>query len=398
MRYRLEILVVGRSREQLLMLQDLLGRQGDVNVKIRHVGNGHTDPLYDVDPLPDALVLVLSENWQAELSALMERRATERPPLLVIGHDGNVDLIRDAMRAGARDFFTPPISEEELRQSLQQLMRDKMSEASRRTAHLTAVINAKGGSGASMIAANLAHMLATSTSERRTALMDMDLQFGALPLYFNLTPRNGMVRALESVDSLDTVALEGYVQPHHSGLDLLASAPDELVSVADVPESRVELLLQVMSEAYDDIVVDLPRWIGGSTAMVLEHADRILIVLQQSVAHLRDAKRLISILRQEIHIGSPRITLVINRYDKRNAVGLPDIRDALPDQDIVTLPNDFRQVTQSINIGSPLPELAARAQVTRQLEKLSRRLREDTQHDDNRKSGGWSLFGLARRS
>ncbi|WP_156820462.1 AAA family ATPase [Thioalkalivibrio thiocyanodenitrificans] len=398
MRYRLEILVVGRSREQLLMLQDLLGRQGDVNVRIRHVGNGHTDPLYEVDPLPDALVLVLSENWHAELSALMERRATERPPLLVVGHDGNVDLIREAMRAGARDFFTPPISESELTQSLQKLMRDRMAEASRHTAHLTAVINAKGGSGASMIAANIAHLLAVTASDRRTALMDMDLQFGALPLYFNMTPRNGMVRALESVDSLDTMALEGYVQPHQSGLDLLASAPDELVSVADVPESRVELLLQVMSEAYDDIVVDLPRWIGGSTAMVLERADRVLVVLQQGVAHLRDAKRLIGILRQEIHISGPRIIIVVNRYDKRNAVSLRDIQDALPDQDIVTLPNDFRQVTQSINIGSPLPEHAARAPVTRELAKLSRRLHEDRPGDDGRKSGGWSLFGLGRRS
>lgn len=396
MRYRLDILVVGRSREQLELLRELLGRQGDVNVAVRHACNGHTDPLYDVQTLPDALVLALSENWQAELSALMERPASERPPLLVIGPAGNVDVIREAMRAGARDFFTLPIAEGELAQSLQQIMRDSMAQAVRRTAHLTAVINAKGGSGASMIAANLAHIMAT-TSERRTVLMDMDLQFGALPLYFNLTPRNGMVRALEVVDSLDAVALEGYVQPHDSGLDLLASAPDELVSIAEVPEARVELLLQVMSEVYDDIVVDLPRWLGGSTAAVLERADRILVVVEQSVAHLRDAKRLIGILQQEIHIGSPRITVVVNRYNKTSAVGLRDVRDALPDQKIVTLPNDFRHVAQSINVGSPLLESAARAQVTRDLLNLTRRLRDDFQHDA-RKGGGWSLFGWARQA
>ncbi|MFU8764552.1 MAG: nicotinamide mononucleotide transporter, partial [Haliea sp.] len=44
----------------------------------------------------------------------------------------------------------------------QKLMRDRMAEASRHTAHLTAVINAKGGSGASMIAANIAHLLAVT--------------------------------------------------------------------------------------------------------------------------------------------------------------------------------------------------------------------------------------------
>ncbi len=376
------------------MLRDLLGQQGDVNASVRHITNGHTDPLHDVHPLPDALVLVVSENWEAELSALSERPATERPPLLVIGHKGNVELIRVAMRAGARDFFTPPVAEDEIAGFLQQLARDRQAESARRTAHMTAVINAKGGSGASTVAANLAHILANS-SERRTALIDLDVQFGALPLYFNLTPRNGLVRALELVDSLDAVALEGYVQPHRSGLDLLASAPDELVSVADVPESRVELLLQVMGQAYDDLVVDLPRWISGSTAVVLEHADRILVVLEQSVAHLRDAKRLMSILRQELQIGGSRVTIVVNRYDKRSPVGLGDIREALPEQVIVTLPNDFRRVTESINVGSPLLELARKAPVTRDLVTLSRRLREDP-HQSSRKSSGWSLFGWTR--
>ena len=396
MRYRLEILVVGRSRSEIDRMQEMIGRQGDVNVASRHVSNGHTDPLHDVQALPDALVLLVSENWQAELGALMERPASQRPPLLVIGHGGNVDLIRDAMRAGARDFFSPPVDEDEITRFLEQLTRDKLAETSQRTARLTAVINAKGGSGASMVAANLAHILA-STADGRTALVDMDVQFGALPLYFNLTPRNGLVRALELVDSLDVVALEGYVQPHASGLDLLAAAPDEMISVAEVPEGRVEMLLQVMSQAYDDVVVDLPRWIGGATATVLEHADRIVIVLEQTVAHLRDAKRLMGILRQEIQIGASRITIVVNRYNKGAAVSLQDIREALPNQDILTLPNDFRRVTQSINVGTPLLELAPRAPVTRDLTALSRELREKPQGREGR-SSGWSLFGWGRRN
>ena len=396
MRYRLEILVVGRSREQLDTIEALVRQQGDVNVTTRHISNGHTDPLHDVHPLPDALVLVLSENWQAELSALTERSAAERPPLLLVGDKGNMDLMRLAMRAGARDLFTPPIAEEELEQFLQQLTRDKHAESSQRTAHLTAVINAKGGSGASLIAANLAHVLA-ATTERRTALLDMDVQFGALPLYFNLTPRNGLVRALELVETLDAVALEGYVQSHASGLDLLASAPEDMVSVADVPESRVELLLQVMNQAYDDVVVDLPRWIGGSTAAVLEHADRILVVLEQSLAHLRDAKRLMAILRQEIQIAGPRITIVVNRYDKRNSIGLGDLRDALPNQDIVTLPNDFQRATQSINVGTPLLEMARKASLTRELMTLAAALREESP-GGRKRSRGWSLFGLGGRA
>lgn len=394
MRNRLEILVSGRSREELDSLEAVLKQQDDVSVTLRNVVNGHADPLHDVHPLPDALVLVVSENWQAELSALTERPASERPPLLVVGQKGNEDLIRFAMRAGARDFFTPPVSGDEIAQFLRELMRDKLAESSRHRARLTAVVNAKGGSGASMIAANLAHGIVVSR-QRRVGLMDLDVQFGAMPLYFNLTPRNGLVRALELAETLDALALEGYVEAHSSGLELMASGSEDLLSIAEVPESRVDLLLQVMGHAYDDLVVDLPRWIGGASAVVLDCADRILLVVQQSVAHLRDAKRLMRILRQELHIGSARVTVVVNRYDRRNAVGLRDIQEAFPHQELATVSNDFRRVTHSINVGSPLLEHAPRAPVTRDLMKLSRYVSDDASAE-SRKPVRWSLFNWRR--
>lgn len=396
MRHGLEILVVGRSREELGRLQELLQEQGDVNVTTRYVSNGHTDPLHDVESVPDALILMVSGNWEAELSALTDRPSTERPPLLVIGDKANVDLIRCAMRAGARDFFSPPILDDEIKAFLHQIRRERETKSVGRTGHLTAVINAKGGSGASVIAANLAHILAV-TSDRRTVLVDMDIQFGALPLYFNLTPRNGLVRALELVETLDPVALEGYVQSHQSGLDVLASLPEDLASPSEIPESRMETLLGVLGRTYDNVIVDLPRWIGGSTGVVLERADRIYVVLQQGIAHLRDAKRLTGMLRREINISEARITVVLNRYDKRNAVTLRDIQEGLPKHEVVTLPNDFRTVAESVNAGTPLLDLARKAPVTRGLVTLSEGLNEYA-GSGSRKRGGWSLFGRGPRA
>ncbi|GGX82950.1 Flp pilus assembly protein [Litchfieldella qijiaojingensis] len=395
MRYRLEILLAGRVRDELGFLETLLRSQSDINVTTRVIVNGHADPLYGVSPLPDALVLLVSDHWEAELSALCERPAAERPPLLVVGPKGNVELIRVAMRAGARDFFSPPIDDGEITQFIRQLARDRLADPLRQAARLTAVVNAKGGSGASMVAANLAHILAER--DRRSVLMDLDVQFGSLPLYFNLSPRNGLVGALEAADSLDGVALEGYVQTHDSGLDLLASSPEDMVTIAEVPESRVELLLQVLAQSYDEVVVDLPRWISGPTAMVLERADRILVVMEQSVTHLRDAQRLRDILRHELHLSTASVMLVVNRYDKRNAVGLADIREALPGLPLLTLPNDFRRVSHSINVGVPLREAARKAPVTRKLVALAKALDDDPAQARETARGKWSLLGWARR-
>lgn len=395
MRYRLEILLAGRSREGLDILKTLLGDRGDVHVTTKVMINGHADPLGDLFPLPDAMVLMVSENWRSELAALIERPASARPPLLVIGERDNAELIRVALRAGARDFLSLPLEEGEVGQFIGQLLRDKCTESGRKAARLTAVINAKGGSGASMVAANLAHILGDSL-QKRAVLIDLDLQFGALPVYFNLTPRNGLVRALELVDSLDLMALEGYVLSHQSGLDLMASTPEDRVTIAEVPEERVEMLLKILGEAYEDIVVDLPRWVSGATAMTLENADHVLVVMEQGVAHLRDAQRLVSILRRELSVGDSQITVVVNRFSKNSPVSLKDIRSALTGLRLVTLPNDYKRVSQSINMGSPLFESAPGAPITGDLVKLARTL--GAREEQERSAGSrWSLFGWVRQ-
>jgi len=45
-----------------------------------------------------------------------------------------------------------------------------------------------------------------------------------------------------------------------------------------------------------------PRQIDHLTSTVLERSDRIFVVLQQSISHVRDANRLLGILRDELSI------------------------------------------------------------------------------------------------
>jgi pilus assembly protein CpaE len=278
---------------------------------------------------------------------------------------------------------------------LGQLLREKRTESSHKAARLTAVINAKGGSGASVIAANLAHILADSL-DKRTVLVDMDLQFGSLPLYFNLSPRAGLIRALELVDSLDLLALEGYVCSYQDGLDLLASTPDDRVTVADVPEERVEMLLKLLGEAYDDIIVDVPRWISGATAAVLEHADQVLVAMEQSVTHLRDAQHLVTVLRRELNLADSQLTVLVNRFNKSHPVSLKDIEGALPAVRVLTLPNDHKRVSQSINVGSPLMEFAAGAPISRRLQDIACSL-TDSEGQMRTRASRWGILNWARQ-
>jgi len=256
MRYPLEILLAGRSKPELEALEQLLDHHSGVKVSTRLINNGHTDPLYSIGTLPDVLIYVSSELWAEELAALGARPPSERPPTLVVGPAGDFTQFRMAMQAGARDFFTLPVSQEDLASALERISRDLKTETNRKTAKLTVVINAKGGSGASVVATNIAHINALD-SERRTLLVDLDLQFGALPVYLNLAPNNGLFQALHDVDKLDGLAIEGLVLKHPGGLRVLATSPDELVMPQEVPGPRVAALFELLAESYDEIIVDM---------------------------------------------------------------------------------------------------------------------------------------------
>lgn len=372
MKTRMKVLLAGRNAAQLQELEDALTNQPSLAVSKRLIANGHTDPLHNVMELPDTLIFATTAAWEEELKSLGERPPSERPPTVVIGINGNAAVMRMAMRVGARDYFIFPVPPAELFESLHRIERELRRSAAEEadSARLVAVINAKGGSGASTLAANLAHGMAHRIGQH-VALVDMDLQFGTLSSLFDLPPADGLVDAVTRVDSIDALALEGHMLKHKSGLHLLGNTPDQFIVPGEVDETRLHRLVDVLRSSYDHVIIDLPRQIDGVTGLVLEAADRVLMVVQQSVSHIQDAKQLIRFLTHYLGVSEQRITAVINRWDKRAPLSASDIEKALGVKDILCIPNDFTRVAESANLGIPLLESAPASPVSRAMVRLA---------------------------
>jgi len=374
-KYPLDILMAGRSRQELLELTEALEQYGGVDLTTRLIENGHSDPLYNVSKLPEILIYAIDGNDPEGLTALSDRSPAERPPTIVVGPDGDVAQFRAAMHAGARDYLTTPVVAAELTGALDRISQDLQSHRTRKSADLVVVMNAKGGSGASVISTNLAR-IDSAELERKTILVDMDMQFGSIPTYLNLMSNNGLIRALEDVDELDAVAVDGIVLKYKGGLRVLAASQEEMVLSEEIPQARIASLFRLLGDTYDEIVVDMPRHIDAITSLILQHADKIVLVLEASLAHVRDASRMLHILDNVLGLPRERIQIVVNRYDKSGSVRLPDIREALGFDDIFHLPSDFRRVNNSVNIGLPLIDSARGAPITRRIRELARSLRD----------------------
>lgn len=361
------LLISSRDATALRHLQGCCQRQPGLVVSTRLVTNGHTDPLFGLEQMPDLLLLRVSHLWREELAALLQRPAKERPPLLICGPLDDREGIRLAMQAGARDFLPEPVSEDELRDALARMMTESHTGAAS-GGKLIAVINAKGGSGATLLACNLAHQL--SSQGGSTLLLDLDLQFGSVAHYLDVHPSHSHLEVIQQIDELDGMALRGFSSHFSANLHVLGGRSGELCLAQDVRLEQLDSLLRLARSTYDWVVVDLPRQIDHLTGITLEQADRVYVVVQQSLSHLKDATRLVRILRDDLGVQGSRLQVVVNRYNKAAPVSLKDIVEALRCADVQKLPNDYAVVTESQNTGVPLALHAPRAPVTQALREL----------------------------
>ncbi len=373
MNHSIDVLLVSRKKEALDTLEQHL-RGADVSARRQLNTNGHVDPLHHIEKLPDVLILHLSHLWREELAALATRHLERRVAVIVVGASSDMGMMRLAMQAGARDLLPDPVVRTDLLEALDRVRRERQTHARSTQGTMAAFVNAQGGCGATLLACNVAHMLAAE-SKKRTALLDLGLQFGAAPLYLDLFPQRGVWQAMENLERLDEVALEGYFTKHASGLHVLSHGADEPIETRELSPAAVERLLDVALRGHDHLVVDLPRRVDGVLATVVQRSQQVVIVLQQSVTALRDATRLVQWLRTEGGVARDQLCLVVNRYDKGASISVADIQKALGCNEPVLVPNDFRLVSECINSGTPLLDQARGAAITKAVMSLQTRLR-----------------------
>jgi len=367
----LHLLISSRDAAALQHLQGICRRTPGLQVDTRLVSNGHTDPLYGLERQPDFLLLRVSHLWREELAALLQHPPHERPPLLVCGPLEEREGIRLAMQAGARDFLPEPVVAEELLATLGRMVMEARA-SSGSGGKLVAVINAKGGSGATLLACNLAHQL--SAKGGNTLLLDLDLQFGSVAHYLDVHPAHSHVEVLQQIGEMDGVALRGFCSHFSPSLHVLGGRENELCLPQDVQIEQLEALLKLARSTYDWVVGGSATADRPPTGITLEQADRVYIVVQQSLSHLKDAGRLARILRDELGVRGENLQVVVNRYDKAAPISLRDIGTALRCSELQKLPNDFAVVSQSQNTGAPLDQYAPRAPITLALQELSKDL------------------------
>ena len=252
-------------------------------------------------------------------------------PQIVAMKNVDLKLVRTLVREGVADVVELPFAAEEILQTVVAVLETlgKNSEQAVELAPVIAVTRAVGGSGATTIASHLAASLADDASHPRVCVFDLDIQSGRMSEVLGLSPRRTLSDLLEAGKRIDASLLQSVAERHASGVSVIA-APNEIIPIEAVKPEDLTRILDIARAEFDYVVLDLPSNLTNWTLNVLSKADSVVMVVEQTLASLRQARRRLDLFKT-LGLDHRLISIVVNKTEKKlfAAISLGDVEEAL---------------------------------------------------------------------
>ena len=352
------ILLVAVRPEVNAALVESLGPRGTLSVETvgearAAIGKG----------APMAAVLALADPPAPGPFELARDLSAQGVPVILLGVRKDPDLIREALRAGARDFLAHG-EEGELAGKLLALLQ---ASGEIQLAQITAFFPVKGGMGATSLATHLAGSLARQG--RRVCLVDLDFELGDVLSFLDMKGAYTLADVAANAHRLDRELLDASVPRHASGVWVLSQC-DAVADGERLDPGAVAGVLRFLRRHYDHVIIDGLRDFGDLSFAALDLASRIVLVVTQEVPAVRSAQRCAAYFRQLGYDGD-RLLLLVNRHQKGSPITREVIEETVGIPVGATVGNDFSGLSRAVNRGVLLWEEAPRSPVVRDVEALA---------------------------
>jgi pilus assembly protein CpaE len=362
----LTFITFDRDLKGALEIKEALGR----NPVVRLLGEcNNPDKFFaEVQRLrPSAVVMVLDpSNYEKDL--LLVKKLSELSAGTVVitaAYNCSPSFVLASMRSGAREVLQLPIITDELHTVLNRTAEFSESvETSQKCGRVVAVFSGKGGVGVSFLATNLAAAL-----DQQTLLVDLNLQTGDAASFLGIEPRYTLTDFVLNRNRLDDSLIGSMITQHSPQLSLLP-APLEPHEADDIDATNVTEVMRLLSRKYECVVLDLPHTFDPLSIAALDMADDILLVMTLDIPGIRATKRALKVFGR-LGYASEKIHVVVNRWSKGAAVDLSKVEAHLDEQLIGLVPNDYRKVIESINLGRPLVQAEPSSKLTAEIKRIA---------------------------
>src|SRR3954469_6778454 len=308
-----------------------------------------------------------------------EKLVSDRPEVgaILIAPELSTDLFRQALRAGIRDVLPAPVDTSQLSEAVRRVVESLTAarptgmagpEVGGELGKVITVFSTKGGAGKSVIAANLAVVLARR-SARPVILVDADLQFGDIAVMLKLAPQHTIVDAVGSIDRLDAALLQNLLVRHEPSGLLVLPAPLEPAFADQIGAEQMVRIVELLRSFCEFVVVDTPAYFNDVVLGLIEISDDVLLVAGMDIPNIKNVKIGLQTLRL-LNTPMSKLRLVLNRANSKVKLDVGEVERTLQVKADCLIPSDI-VVPQSVNKGAPVVLDAPKSGVARSIEQLA---------------------------
>jgi len=297
------------------------------------------------------LVFLSVESVKEALATATEIEAC-CPGVQVIAIERTCDppVLLEVMRAGVREFLTPPFDRALLMDALRRVQEVlvKKPVLTESTDLLYSFLPSKAGVGTSTIALNTAVAL-SKIAKTRTFLGDFDLSSGMVRFMLKLENTYSVIDAAERSDDIDEQFWPQLITARGT-LDILHAG--RMNPNFRMEPGQMRNLLQFVRRNYGVICADLSGNLERYSTELMHESKRIFLVCTPEIPSLHLAKEKFQYL-QSLGLGD-RVSILLNRCHKRPMISAAQIESLLGLPIQMTFPNDYQGVTHALSEGRPV--------------------------------------------
>lgn len=393
---KIRILIVDDISETRESVRKLLQFESDLEV-IGHAGSGGEAISMAEEVRPDVVLMDINmpDSDGIATSQVIIARVPEAQ-VIIMSVQSEADYLRRAMQSGARDFLMKPFSGDELVTAVRRVYKSRpavvtpviapsnlvavpgMGHKQSQPGKVLTFFSPKGGIGTTTIAVNVA--VAMAASGNRTLLIDGSLQFGDVAVMLNLKSSTSIIDLSERTSDMDQDLISSVLLEHDSGLRVLLAPPRPEMAELVVADD-VKTLIDMLRPMFDFIIIDTNSSINDVSLVLLDAADRIVLIAKQSLPSLKNVSRFFD-LSEYLEYEQGKVFMVVNHASKKLSISVKDIEDTLRWPASATIPEDAAAYTAA-DQGRPLvSDYWRRRPISRALSQLNHQLLAELKRDE----------------
>lgn len=334
----------------------------------------------------------------------------EKPSVIFALHrDMDLDIFKDAIRRGAKEFIQYPQDSENLSVALKKhlnllnkvtngpapspaegmMVLDASNEP---VGQLVSSFASKGGAGSSTVSANLAYEL--KQLGKRVLFLDLDQFYCNSEVLFASRPEYAISDLTgNKPEDIDAAIIDKITIKNVNGVNIIVGCKNVLDDTEMMSPELLDVVLGHLLRQYDFVIADLPtHTLDPYHQYMVERSDSIVLVSGSDIPSLYRTRQYLDLAQK--YLDMDKIKLVLNRYNLKAAYGMTnqELEAKFKFDIFCRIANDWDLNVEANSMGQPIGKINAKSEIAKGYHKLARLL--SGEESDPQKSQDVKSVGL----